>query len=76
MSGLLGKVADQLSGQKPSQSSSGSSGLMHKLTDALSGQKHPQDSQNYTQMYGNNQPARPYAPEGELIIQVLRRVHS
>ncbi|GLI74035.1 hypothetical protein PoHVEF18_002269 [Penicillium ochrochloron] len=64
MSGLLGKAADQLSGQKPSQPSSGSSGLMHKLTDALTGQKHPQDSQNYTQMYGNNQPARPYAPEG------------
>lgn len=68
MSGFLGKVADKVSGQKPSQSSSGSSGLMHKMTDALTGQRHPQDSQNYTQMYGNNQPARPYASEGESII--------
>jgi hypothetical protein len=76
MSGLLGKVADQLSGQKLSQPSSGSSGLMHKMTDALTGQKHPQDSQNYTQMYGNNQPAGPYAAEGELTYRVMRLGHS
>ncbi|KAJ5240051.1 hypothetical protein N7468_004670 [Penicillium chermesinum] len=56
MSGLLGKVAGQLSGQKSSQSSNGSSGLMHKMTDTLTGQKHPQDSQNY-------QATRPYSEE-------------
>lgn len=69
-------MADQLSGQKPSQSSSGSSGLMHKMTDALTGQKHPQDSQNYAKMYENNQPARPYGSDGEFIIGVMQPVHS
>ena len=48
MSGLLNKLTDQISGQKPSQGSqqSSSSGLLHKVTDAVSGQKHPQDYQS------------------------------
>lgn len=68
MSGLLGKVAGQLSGQKSSQSSNGSSGLMHKMTDTLTGQKHPQDSQNY-------QTTRPYS-EGGFVFRILQHVCS
>lgn len=68
MSGLLGKVAGQLSGQKSSQSSNGSSGLMHKMTDTLTGQKHPQDSQNY-------QAARPYS-EGRFVFRILQHTRS
>ncbi len=48
MSGLLNKLADQLSGQKPPQGSqpSSGSGMLHKVTDAVTGQKHAQDYPN------------------------------
>lgn len=48
MSNLLGKLTDQLSGQKTTSGSqqSPSSGILHKVTDAVTGQKHPQDYQS------------------------------
>lgn len=76
MSGLLGKVADQLSGQKTPQSLSGSSGLMHKVTDVMTGQKHSQVFQGYPQIYGNNPAARPYPSEGEFVIDPTQPVRS
>ncbi|KAK5007510.1 hypothetical protein LTR28_005202 [Elasticomyces elasticus] len=59
MSGLLGKITDQLSGKNQPQASQQppSSGVLHKVTDTLTGQKHPQDYQNQpAQMagYGGN----------------------
>lgn len=70
MSGLLGKVADQLSGQKSSQPSSGSSGLMHKVTDsAITGQRHPQDLQKNPQVDGNNAAGSLYLSPGEFFMK-------
>lgn len=72
MSGLLGKLAGQVPGQKPSfQASGGSSGLIHKVTDAVTGQKHPEDSQGYPPTYENNQEGRPYRSEGECVLRVV-----
>ena len=65
MSGLLGKLANQVSGQNPSQASQGgSSGIMHKVQDTITGQKHPQDLQgNWSGRQDNF--AQDYYPERE-----------
>ncbi len=51
MSNLLGKLTDQISGQKttPGSQQSSFSDIQHKLTDAVTGQKHPQDYQSQPQ---------------------------
>jgi hypothetical protein len=51
MSNLLGKLTNQLSGQKTTSGSQQSSfsGIQHKITDAVTGQKHPQDYQSQPQ---------------------------